>query len=158
MNRYLSVLLIFFFAISASANAAEKYQVNPGDTLWVIAKKYKPATATTQQMIVAIYDNNPKAFNYQNLNSLRPDAVLEIPDSDQVVNISNVDANKEINQQYKDWKSGVRNTSTQATKKSNSKLQENIASIQTQIQDVKSQIKDTIKDLEASNNILKKGI
>ena len=52
------------------------YRVGQGDTLYSIANAFKPAGASTQQMIAAIKRNNPDAF-YR--GKLRANAQLTIP-------------------------------------------------------------------------------
>lgn len=54
----------------------------PGQTLWRIALQYsKEWKMTPQGSVVAIYEANPKAFNTQNISSLRGDSQLLCPSS-----------------------------------------------------------------------------
>ncbi|MCU4674670.1 hypothetical protein N7931_03395, partial [Catenovulum sp. 2E275] len=50
------------------------------DTLWKIAEQLKPdSSISTYQVMVAIYQANPNAFNNNNLNSMRSGAILQVP-------------------------------------------------------------------------------
>ncbi|MBL4830862.1 MAG: hypothetical protein JKY55_13385, partial [Aliivibrio sp.] len=63
------------------------------DTLWSIATKLRPSTATTiQQTVLAIYRLNPQAFEDNNIHSLHSNSVLRIPSLTQVRNESQASA------------------------------------------------------------------
>ena len=54
-------------------------RINNGDTLWRIAEKIKPDGYTLEQIIFALYEFNPLAFEYGNINALSQDAVIKVP-------------------------------------------------------------------------------
>ncbi|QIA62827.1 hypothetical protein GT360_04545 [Vibrio astriarenae] len=54
--------------------------VGEEETLWQIASRFRPNNRiTTQQMLLAIYQVNPRAFEDQNIHSLIPGSNLRIP-------------------------------------------------------------------------------
>lgn len=55
------------------------YRVRPGDTLWPIAKRFKPAGMNTRQMMDALLRANPQAFINGDINLLRAGAELRLP-------------------------------------------------------------------------------
>src|SRR5215470_19630265 len=59
------------------------YTVKRGDTLSKIAKEYKPADVTLEQMLVALFRGNESAFDGKNMNRLRSGQILNIPPADQ---------------------------------------------------------------------------
>lgn len=55
------------------------------DTLWRIAEQVKPEPQlSTYQVMYAIYQKNPDAFIDDNLNHLRPGAILVLPDAAEI--------------------------------------------------------------------------
>lgn len=62
-----------------------QYRVLPNDTLWAIALKTRPSDRiSAQQMMLAIQDENPSAFINGNINRLKSNQVLEIPDENAI--------------------------------------------------------------------------
>ncbi|MCX7898030.1 MAG: hypothetical protein N2441_09175 [Rhodocyclaceae bacterium] len=57
-------------------------QVKAGDTLAKIARAHKPTTVTLDQMLVALFETNPRAFIAGNMNRLRAGAILRLPDAE----------------------------------------------------------------------------
>ncbi len=55
------------------------YQVKPGDTLASIAQAHKPAGATLEQALAALFHANEQAFLKADPNRLRAGAVLAVP-------------------------------------------------------------------------------
>ena len=58
------------------------YVVEPGDTLAVIAEAVRPPGVTLEQMIVALYRANERAFVDGNMNRLRAHETLAVPAED----------------------------------------------------------------------------
>ena len=83
-------------------NSSSQIVVESGDTLWKIASRYNNVSGP-QQMMVAIFDKNPEAFQSNDMNRLRKGAVLSIPDSDQVSMVSNGQAISEVRSHMKNW-------------------------------------------------------
>ncbi len=82
--------------------------VNRYDTLWSIAQKVKPdADITDRQMMMALYEANPKAFFKNNVNALSAGYTLKVPKRDVILRMSREQASTEFAQHYDAWKSGV---------------------------------------------------
>lgn len=64
------------------AGASEPYRVRKGDTLGGIAGQIKPNGISLDQMLVALYRNNPDAFSGSNMNRLRAGQILNVPDAE----------------------------------------------------------------------------
>ncbi len=69
----------------AQAEAKEYGPIRGGETLRSIAAKVKPAEATVEQMMVALYQANRSAFQGDNMNRLLKGRVLRVPDVDSVM-------------------------------------------------------------------------
>ncbi|MCM1511869.1 MAG: hypothetical protein NC112_01945 [Oxalobacter formigenes] len=72
--------------------AASRYVVARGDTLSKIAARLGRRDISLEQMLVALYRNNPGAFLDNNMNLLKEGAPLSIPDVDDGENISRSEA------------------------------------------------------------------
>ena len=70
-----------------------------GKTLYQIARENKPSGVTTEQMVLAIYQNNPKAFAEDNVNTLIKNKGLQIPPLSCVENHSHLEARKILRDQ-----------------------------------------------------------
>ena len=66
-----------------AADAAKPRQqtllVQNGSTLWRLAKRVQPPNLTIEQVMMALYDENPGAFEYNNVNALEKGQTLVIP-------------------------------------------------------------------------------
>jgi len=65
-----------------------EYTVAPGDTLWSIANRSRPAGVSPQQMMASIQRNNPDAFIGGDINRLRSGRVLRLPQGSDLVALS----------------------------------------------------------------------
>jgi len=86
------------------ATSASQVIVEAGDTLWKIATRFNSGLSSTQQMMVAIFNNNPTAFRDDDMNLLKKGAVLDIPGSDEVSLVSNDQAISEVKSQAQNWR------------------------------------------------------
>ncbi len=68
------------------------------ETLWSIAALVKSGDVSIQQMVLALFDNNPGAFIDGDIHRVKKGAVLRIPDSGTVATRSRIDAAAEIRQ------------------------------------------------------------
>jgi len=86
------------------SNAVE-YTVRPGDTLWAIAERIRAdGNLSTEQVILAIFRNNPDAFFRNNVNNVYAGKVLKIPERDAVAATPLNAARREFRAQYSAWK------------------------------------------------------
>jgi len=83
---------------------AGTYRVRRGDTLSRIAANYKAPAATLEQMLVALFKNNPEAFD-GNMNRLRAGTILTIPGADEVAGMPAPEATRTVRMQAADWRS-----------------------------------------------------
>jgi len=79
-----------------SVEASDTYRIRRGDTLGVIARKWKPEGVTYEQMLVGLYQVNRSAFIRENINLIRAGATLFIPGREDVLAISAVDATRQV--------------------------------------------------------------
>lgn len=76
---------------SAPAVANTVY-VASGDSLWGVAERVKPASASVQQMMVALVDANPEVFSSGNIDSMRAGQTLAMPRREKILARSPVEA------------------------------------------------------------------
>ncbi|MCF7987256.1 MAG: fimbrial protein FimV [Methylovulum sp.] len=89
----------------ATSGAGEYGPTASNDTLWEIAERTSRGTGVTvEQMLMALYDNNPKAFYKPNVNALLAGKLLKIPRSETILKLSHKQAVNELNQQTRAWK------------------------------------------------------
>jgi pilus assembly protein FimV len=87
----------------APAAAEGSYTVKSGDTLGKIAIQNKPASVSLDQMLVAMFRQNPDAFVGKNMNRLRAGASLAIPTESDVAAIAAPEARQEVVAQSADF-------------------------------------------------------
>ena len=85
------------------ADAAGSHVVQSGETLRKIAAENKPEGVSLEQMLVALFKNNPDAFVGQNINRLKAGAILGLPDKAAVESVSEAEARKVYVAQAADW-------------------------------------------------------
>ena len=79
--------------------------VTASDTLWQIAENLRLGPSlTTEQVMMAIFSQNPTAFIDSNMNSLMTGVTLSIPSKVTIEKISAREARDETVRQYKSWK------------------------------------------------------
>ncbi|MFV1992792.1 MAG: FimV/HubP family polar landmark protein, partial [Acidiferrobacterales bacterium] len=80
------------------------YKVVRGDTLWQIAKQARPdESVSIEQVAMAIFRNNQRAFFDDNVNNLKAGKILAIPEPGQVSTTGPAAARKEFLAQYSVW-------------------------------------------------------
>jgi pilus assembly protein FimV len=82
--------------IGRSASAEGGYRVSRGDTLGKIAREYKPAGVSMDQMLIALYQANPEAFVGDNINRLRAGVILNVPDEQAVAAVPAGQARQQV--------------------------------------------------------------
>lgn len=75
------------------------------DTLWSVAERTRgQGDVSVEQMMIAIYQANPHAFNKGNAHGLTAGKMLKIPERGVVLKLSRNQALAEFNRQTKAWK------------------------------------------------------
>ncbi len=98
---------------SQSGAASGKYSVKRGQTLWKIARKVRDKdTQSVEQMMMALYKNNPEAFSKNNINSLLAGRVLDLPSDEQVQQLNDSQAKLAVRDQARAWRKGLSSPST----------------------------------------------
>lgn len=70
---------------NSSTDLNETYRIKNNDTLWEIARAFKPSgSVTVQQTMLAIQKLNPQAFKDNNINRIRAGSSLYLPTLEQV--------------------------------------------------------------------------
>ncbi|MFI3136629.1 MAG: FimV/HubP family polar landmark protein [Methylococcaceae bacterium] len=83
----------------AAASVSEYGPVRRSDTIWSIANQVKSDDVSAAQMVMAIYEANPRAFSRPNVNALLAGEMLSIPDRGDVLRLSQSQALAEFKQQ-----------------------------------------------------------
>jgi pilus assembly protein FimV len=86
-----------------AAAGTTEYEVKPGDTAGQIARQYKPAAVSLDQMLVAMVRGNPQAFADGNMNRLFAGRRLVIPAADAAASIPQTEARAEVVAQSRDF-------------------------------------------------------
>ncbi len=79
-----------------------------GDTLWKVAERVNNNDdVATEQMVIALYEANPKAFYKKNINALMANASIDVPEKNEIIKISRTQALAEYNRQNKVWQGRI---------------------------------------------------
>ncbi|TDR22496.1 FimV/HubP family polar landmark protein [Marinicella litoralis] len=89
--------------------------VNAGDTLWSIANRNKLGGLSTNQMMMAIYNNNSGSFIDNNINKLIKGSQLKMPSLDQAEAISYAEALAQVESHHQSWAPEQQNYSSYQT-------------------------------------------
>lgn len=79
--------------------------VGRGETLGMIAQRVRPASATLDQTIVAIYRTNPSAFIQNNPHLIRQGRELTIPSEGEIASIDGAEAGRQLRMAARDFRS-----------------------------------------------------
>ncbi|MBM4206662.1 MAG: hypothetical protein FJ190_01160 [Gammaproteobacteria bacterium] len=89
------------------------------DTLWNVAARAKGAGVSVEQMMMALYNQNPQAFYQQNVNALSAGKALKIPEKSTVEQLSRQDALAEFGRHNEAWntnRSGIPRNESQVAR------------------------------------------
>lgn len=87
----------------AGSSGTDRYEIQKGDTLRRIAEASRPEGASLDQMLIALFRENPKAFDGENINRLRAGAIVAVPDEIAVRAIDPAQARREVQAQSADF-------------------------------------------------------
>lgn len=108
MKRFLALWALILWL--PFALATEVYgPTTARDDLWHVASLYQKQNPQTsvQQWMVAIFQENPQAFQHGNMNGLLTGFRLQIPDSQAVSQLTNQGAGHVLNRHNHAWRKGV---------------------------------------------------
>jgi len=75
------------------------------DTLWDLSKSLRPDDSISmEQMMVAMWRENPRAFSRKNMNGLMAGYTLRIPTKKNILSLNRGEASQEIALQNKEWR------------------------------------------------------
>ncbi|BDM24111.1 LysM peptidoglycan-binding domain-containing protein [Pseudomonas sp. LRP2-20] len=94
--------------VNPATSSAGSYTTKRRDTLWQIAARNTQGGGSVQQTMIAIQALNPDAFIGNNINQLKVGQVLRLPDQQQIQNIPQGEATREVAEQYAAWREGRR--------------------------------------------------
>ncbi|MGH8538054.1 MAG: FimV/HubP family polar landmark protein [Gammaproteobacteria bacterium] len=96
--------------VAFGANATHRIgPIPPGTELWPIAAKLRKVfRATTEQVMVGLFETNPESFCYQNLHCLKARAYLDPPTKARVVAMEPAAAHRTVQRQFKIWRHRTR--------------------------------------------------
>jgi pilus assembly protein FimV len=122
------------------AAAGTTHLVSPGETLLGVARQYKPEGVSLDQMLVALYRSNPQAFIGANMNRLKAGAVLTVPSTGLVEEVSQPQARELIQAHSADFGAYRERLAVAAPKATQDSLPARQASgrVETRVQDRKS--------------------
>jgi pilus assembly protein FimV len=92
--------------VSASATpdaSGGEYRVRPGDSLAKIAGQYKSPGISLDQMLVAMFRNNPDAFANNNMNRLKAGQIINVPSTETARTIDATEARNVVVAQSADF-------------------------------------------------------
>ncbi len=90
-------------ASDTEATAATTITVKKGDSLHQLAEQLRPDTVTKVQMLAALFQANPDAFEAQNMNRLKVGKVLRVPASATLSALDQAQAQRIVNAHLADW-------------------------------------------------------
>ena len=90
--------------ITSLAVEGEYGPTNRNDSLWKVAEKVKDSDISVEQMMMALYKANPRAFYKKNVNALMAGKTLKIPGKANILQLSKKQANTQFYRQMAVWK------------------------------------------------------
>ncbi|NMG44632.1 hypothetical protein GPA22_12965 [Aromatoleum toluvorans] len=90
-------------AQAPGAAGGERVEVRKGDTLHRIAEANRPEGASLDQMLIALFRENPDAFDGGNINRLRSGSIVTVPPEARVREIEPAQARREVQAQSADF-------------------------------------------------------
>ncbi len=89
----------------SAENASAYGPTRPNDTLWKVAERTsRHRDVSVEQMMIALYQANPRAFYKDNVNALMAGKTLKIPEKEVIIKLSRKQALAEFNRQTAVWK------------------------------------------------------
>jgi pilus assembly protein FimV len=97
------------------SGVSEYGPTNKNDTLWKVAVQVsRQVGVSVEQMMIAMYKENPYAFYRENMNALLAGKILNIPEREIILKYSQKQALAEFNRQTKVWQNRLETVSVTA--------------------------------------------
>ena len=91
-------------SVERPREADRTVSVNRGDTLWAIGYNWRPdTTMSMDQVMLAIFERNRHAFINENINRLRSDVELTMPDAAEIEGVNRAEAERRIREHMQAW-------------------------------------------------------
>jgi pilus assembly protein FimV len=81
----------------------QEYTTERGDTLAKIAQEMKPDGVSLEQMLVGLYQANPRAFDGKNMNRLKVGQIIRAPSAETLESTTRKSAAKEVRVHSANW-------------------------------------------------------
>ncbi len=91
-------------AAVANAEAGEYGPTRRNDTLWSIASRVRHPGVTQEQMMMALFQNNPDAFIGRDINKLRIGEILRVPSREETLTLTAAEARQAFRRQLNEWR------------------------------------------------------
>ncbi|KAB7627857.1 FimV/HubP family polar landmark protein [Alkalilimnicola sp. S0819] len=86
------------------ADEGGEYRVQSNDTLWGIARDVRPNdSVSVHQTMVALFEENPRAFINQDMNRLRRGAILRVPSAERIA-VGREQAQQVVSEHVSRWR------------------------------------------------------
>jgi pilus assembly protein FimV len=136
----------------------QRHEVRAGETLSGIARDHRHDGVSLDQMLVALYRDNPDAFAGKNMNRLLAGAVLQVPAAQEAGSIPPAEARALIEAQSADLASyRQRLAAGAATVGQDSPQQRASGTVQARVQDRKQATAPTLDQLKLARGDVKSG-
>jgi pilus assembly protein FimV len=127
----------------------EWLEVQRGDTMYKIAKKYKLADMDLDRMLVALYRVNANKFDGKNMNRIKAGKILRLPTEEEYARVTQAEAKKEIHAQAADWNAYRQKLASAAPAGNQTQVTEQVATgkISSSVADMAPVAKESAKEV-----------
>ena len=143
------------------APAIQEHLTKRGDTLYKVARSMQQPGVSLAQVLVALFEANPDAFDGKNMNRLKVGKILQAPSQEALSTITSQYAHQEIKLQTTDWNNYrnklaevVLQKAPEVNAETGPSTSGKIKSATEELSDVKSATKDVVKLSTADINQL----
>ena len=119
---------------------AKTVKSRSGQTLYQVARINKLSNVTVEQMVIAIFEINPRAFSKSNVNGLLVGQNLELPREEYFKNLSHLDARKILRAQNKEWKLLIKKPTLKKIKISDGTSEDKIKLLELELAETKRKL------------------
>lgn len=89
---------------ASATRGSDAVSIARGDTLWSIAQGWRPdRSLSMDQVMLAIFNRNRDAFLGENINRMRSDTRLEMPELDEIRSVDRDRAQRQVREHMRSW-------------------------------------------------------